>query len=185
MRFILGLLVSLLLVVPAYAQDITEDLTTVFTPYTSGTNTYITWLDSHCTRTSMVYVMDYTFTNQLVVDEYVKLANAGVRLHIMLDKSEFNAVKSEALLVDQLKQAGIEVIITTSPVKHAIMHLKATVIDECYVENGSWNYTSAADNQVNVLEFNNTPSLARGHEFMQLWDNLYTYATNCCAQQNH
>lgn len=147
---------------------------TVFTPFENGTKAYIDFLEEHCHKS--LYVADYTFTSPAIADEYCKLAQQGVAVHVILDLSQTRAVKTEMALIEQLKNAGVEVIVTTSPYKHAIMHCKFSVADNEWIEDGSWNYTNAADNQCNFLNFNTTASPQRARVFLQAWNKIQDYA---------
>lgn len=153
--------------------DAQDGFQTVFTPDVSGTSIYLDWLERRCTKT--LYVADFTFTSEPIVDAYCKLAKSGVDVHVILDSLEARAVKKEAPLISRLRHAGCEVVITDSP-KHKIMHDKFSIADGKWVESGSWNYTIPADSQCNVLEFNVQPSPARARLFRKAWDDIYTYA---------
>lgn len=161
-------------VLPTLAQDPQDGFQTYFTPDTNLTPVYIAWLEKHAFKT--LYVADFTFTSQSIVDEYCKLSSLGVQVHIILDKLESNAVKKEAALIKQLKQANIEVVITTSPKKGAIMHNKYSIADGQWVESGSFNYTDIANFQSNFIDFNIEPSPKRATLFMANWQSIYDFA---------
>lgn len=154
---------------------------TVFTPFENGTDAYIDFLEQHCHKS--LYVADYTFTSQAIADEYCKLAKNGVTVRVILDLSQTRSVKTEQPLIDQLREAGVEVTITTSPYKHAIMHCKFSVADEQWIEDGSWNYTTAADRQCNFLNFNTTASPTRGRVFLEAWHKINDYAQSQLASK--
>jgi phosphatidylserine/phosphatidylglycerophosphate/cardiolipin synthase-like enzyme len=115
----------------------------------------------------------YTLTSEAVADKYIELANKGVDVHVIIDKRQYSALRSTRKLVARMRQAGIEVIPCSSPVKGAIMHLKMTIADGQYVEEGSWNYTPNADLQCNHLNFNREASLDRGQLYRAVWDYIY------------
>ncbi|MGH7485129.1 MAG: phospholipase D-like domain-containing protein, partial [Terriglobales bacterium] len=96
-------------------------------------------------------------------------------VHVLLDLSESKAVSSEAPLIDKLRAAGIDVVIGTSPHKHAIMHNKFSIADGEWVEDGSWNITSNADDQANTLNMNIVPSPQRASLFRATWDKLHDF----------
>jgi hypothetical protein len=147
---------------------------TVFTPYEDGTTSYINWLDQHVHKS--LYVADYTFNNEAVVNKYIELkTQRHVDIHILLDLSESRAVAAEQPLIDKLRAAGIEVVVGTSPHKHAIMHNKWSIADMLWVEDGSWNYTGAADDQANTFNMNNVPSPRRASMFKSTWDKLHDF----------
>lgn len=163
-------------------QDAVQ-LATIFTPFENGTDAYIDYLEKHCRKS--LYVADYTFTSRAVADEYCKLSLNGVAVHVILDLSQTRSVKSEQVLIEQLRDAGVEVIITTSPYKHAIMHCKFSVADEAWVEDGSWNYTEAADKQCNYLNFNTEPSAKRAEAFLNAWRKMSDYALSQLASKQN
>lgn len=146
---------------------------TVFTPYEDGTQAYLAWLDAKAHRS--LYVADYTFNNEAVADKYIELKKRGVDVHILLDLSESRAVSTEKPLIDKLVAAGIDVVIGTSPKKHAIMHNKFSIADDTWVEDGSWNYTGAADDQANMFNMNTVASPRRAAMFRGTWDKLHDF----------
>jgi PLD-like domain len=160
----------------AESTDPQDGFNTVFTPQVNGIQTYLTWLNTYCKKS--LYVADFTFTSPEITQAYCNLAKKGVDVHIILDKLESKAVKSEAPLIAQLSRAGCEIIITTSEKKDAIMHLKMSVADGQWVESGSFNYTDVANNQANNLDFNTEPSPKRAALFMKAWWDLYNFAKN-------
>jgi phosphatidylserine/phosphatidylglycerophosphate/cardiolipin synthase-like enzyme len=66
--------------------------------------------------------------------------------------------------------------IGTSPVGHKIIHVKATVIDHEAVELGSYNYTTAAQAEVNNLLIIESAEVAKAVEdvFDALWQSIIT-----------
>lgn len=173
-RLILALALSLC--APAYASDPQDGFSTVFTPFASGTTQYLDWIDQKCH--SSLYVADFTFTSQDIADKYVALQNSGVDVHVILDKMQTKSVKKERPLIEELRQAGVEVIITTSPRKSAIMHDKFSVADGLWVEDGSYNYTDSANDQCNVLNFNTIASPKRAALFLGTWHEIKDFAEN-------
>jgi phosphatidylserine/phosphatidylglycerophosphate/cardiolipin synthase-like enzyme len=115
-------------------------------------------------------------TSQRVADEYCRLAANGVIVKVILDKSQTLSIDKEQTLIDQMRRAGIEVLVTTSPDHHALMHSKFSIADHAYVIDGSWNYTDSADEQCNVLTFNQSRSPERAAPYIEAWNNLYSYA---------
>ena len=163
---------------PKSSADPQSCFNTVFTPYADGTKTYLEWFASHATPDSKIYIADYTFDNPQVVAKYKEAKEFGADLHVLLDLLESKAVKAEAPLIAELKAANIEVVIGTSPVKHAIMHNKFTVIinpDGVWVEDGSYNYTPNADKQANALNMNTCSSPLRGAAFTNTWMQLHEF----------
>jgi PLD-like domain len=154
--------------------DPQDGFVTIFTPFDQGAAAYLAWLDDRCHRT--LWVADYTFNNPDICHKYCQLEQKGAEVHVILDTSESKAVKQEADLIAQMRTAGIDVTISTSPVKHAIMHSKFSVADDLWVEDGSYNYSDQADKQCNFLNFNIQPSPRRGAMFKAAWFKVFNYA---------
>lgn len=160
--------------VPPSNVDPQKYLTTVFTPFEDGTKAYVDWLDEH--GRNSLYVADYTFNNPVIIDKYVELKiKHKSDVHVLLDLSESRAVAAEQPAIDKLRAAGIEVVVGTSPQSGAIMHNKFSIADGVWVEDGSWNYSDAADKQGNTLNFTKVPSPERGAMFKGSWDKLHTF----------
>jgi phosphatidylserine/phosphatidylglycerophosphate/cardiolipin synthase-like enzyme len=155
-------------------SNTSSNLQTYFTPDTVCTPIYIDWLEKNCKKN--LYVADYTFTNEGIVEEYLTLRKRGVEIHLILDKLQYTSVKAEKGLVARLRRAGCEVVIASSPKKSAIMHLKCSIVDSQYVEDGSWNYSTPADNQCNSLNFSILPDTDRAKAFMAAWQEIYNHA---------
>jgi phosphatidylserine/phosphatidylglycerophosphate/cardiolipin synthase-like enzyme len=166
-------LVTLLLLLISMQCAFASNMSTIFTPYEDGTAAYISWLNINCHQS--LYIIDFTFTSEPITEEYITLAHEGISVNIILDQLEYNAVKVEKSLVARLRAAGCKVYITTSPVKHAICHSKYTICDLTQVSDGSFNYSSVADNQCNTINFSDDPG--RAALFKENWDKVYLYAT--------
>lgn len=149
-------------------QDYTQ---TVFTPYEDGAQAYLGLLDK---AQKSVYIADYSFGSKAVADKLIDLkVNRHVDVHLLLDLSQSRSVKTEAALIESMRNAGIEVVIGTSEKSHQIMHDKYTIVDGLWVESGSWNYTDPANKQANVLDIVKSPKRAR--MFKANWDRMHTF----------
>lgn len=146
---------------------------TQFTPFVDGTETYINWLDSVAKKGVPIYVADFTFTDDRVVAKYIELHKAGSPVYVILDLLQSRSVDEEATHIANLRAAGIEVQVGTSPAG-GIMHNKFTVTGP-WVEDGSWNYTEAANKQANVLNMNTCPSPMRADMFRDVWKKLHDH----------
>jgi hypothetical protein len=149
---------------------------TVHTPREAGTDAYVAWASKRCRGGDMLVAI-YTLTNSRVVDTWVELkTNHRTNVRVVLDLSESRAVESEKDQIKRLDEAGIPYRIGHSPKGSAIMHDKFTACNGEWVEDGSWNYTDAADDQANTLNFNIVPSPLRyakfDGEWRVLWDNF-------------
>ena len=76
-------------------------------------------------------------------------------------------------MIDTLRAAGVEVVIGTSEKSKEIMHNKFTVIDGRIVQDGSWNYTRAANRQANVLNF--VDDYDRAQRFLRYWERMHKF----------
>jgi phosphatidylserine/phosphatidylglycerophosphate/cardiolipin synthase-like enzyme len=85
-----------------------------------------------------IRIQAYGFTSAQIADAIV--AKKGLDIQGVFDRSDRTAKNSQ---VETLKAAGIPVFIDA---KHPIMHVKALIIDGTWVELGSYNYTSQAEN---------------------------------------
>jgi phospholipase D len=173
------LLIVTMLATPILAAELPPvpgppDIRQYFTPKDSGSSIYIAEIDKHATK--QLLVVDFTFNSEPITEEYIKLAKRGVKVRLLLDRLEFNSVSGTKPLVKQLRAAGCEVVITTSPVKHAILHSKYSIIDEDEVIFGSYNYSTQADFQANTLTIIVSSSWAA--TFIEDWNYLYSFATS-------
>jgi len=97
--------------------------------------------------TNSVLVQAYSFTSAPIAKALVEAHKHGVRIQIILDKSQRTEKYSEA---DFTAHAGIPTFIDA---KHAISHNKIMVIDRQTILTGSFNFTKAAEdnNAENLL----------------------------------
>lgn len=94
-----------------------------------------------------VLVQAYSFTSAPIAKALVDAHKRGVKVTVILDKSQRGEKYSSA---DFLKNAGVATFIDA---KHAIAHNKVMVIDGATVITGSFNFTKAAEesNAENLL----------------------------------
>ena len=88
-----------------------------------------------------VLVQAYSFTSKPIAEALVSAHKRGVKVKVLLDKSQRNGKGSK---LAQLVEAGIPVSIDT---KHSIAHNKVMIIDGVTVITGSFNFTSAAEDK--------------------------------------
>ncbi|HNN62270.1 MAG TPA: phospholipase D-like domain-containing protein, partial [Candidatus Obscuribacter sp.] len=137
---------------PKSGVDPQDYIETVFTPYQSGLAAYLNFLDG--TKHSL-RIASYSLTEESITDKLIELKGRGVKdIIVLVDKSQTlsggrnkTGLKYQQEQVQRLRDAGIEVVIGTSEKRGQIMHLKATVRDGEWVEDGSWNYSGSADFQ--------------------------------------
>ncbi len=94
-----------------------------------------------------IYVQAYSFTSAPIAKSLVDAARRGVKVVVILDKSQRSERYTGATF---LRNEGIPVYIDD---KHAIAHNKVMVIDGDEVVTGSFNFTKAAEekNAENLL----------------------------------
>lgn len=116
-----------------------------------------------------VLVQAYSFTSKEIAQGLIDAAHRGVRVCVLLDKS--NESESYTELGD-LTSHGVDVRIDAC---HAIAHNKIMVIDGRTVLTGSFNFTNQAEkeNAENLLVMRNHRDLAM------------TYRANFEAHRNH
>jgi len=128
-----------------YSQD--ADLKAInvcFTP-PSGCSELIAREISHASND--LYIQAYGFTSQKIVNQILAAHNRGVKINVLLDKSNLTDRYSKIM---QLTDAGIQVKVDKLP---GIAHNKVIIIDRAKVITGSFNFTNNADqkNAENVL----------------------------------
>lgn len=104
-------------------------------------------VDTLAQAKSAVLVQAYSFTSEPIAQALVSAHQRGVRVEVILDKSQRTENDSMATLV---ANAGISVFIDAA---HAIAHNKVMVIDDAIVITGSFNFTKSAEerNAENLL----------------------------------
>ncbi len=97
------------------------------------------------------YIASYSITNANVINKLIQLHDRGLDAEILTDKTQA-AGKREQLALMILQENHIPVFVGRS-VDHALMHCKFCVIDDHLVEDGSWNFTTSANKEDNILNF--------------------------------
>ena len=117
---------------------------TCFTP-PSGCGTVIANLISKAEES--IYVQAYGFTSGEIAKALINASNRGVKVRVLLDKSNIGAKYSK---MRDLRKAGIEVLIDEIS---GIAHNKTIIIDASLIITGSFNFTTSADirNTENVI----------------------------------
>ena len=126
-------LFSVLLALNAIAADIQV----FFSPNGGCTETVV---ENVGKAKSTVLVQAYSFTSAPIAKALVDAKNRGVKVEVILDKSQRTEKYSGA---DFLLHAGVQTFIDA---KHAIAHNKIMVIDSHTILTGSFNFTKAAEN---------------------------------------
>lgn len=159
-------IVWLLLLTGCYPEgSIPQGVKVYFSPGGGATEAVVNSLE-HATNT--VLVQAYSFTSAPIARALVDALRRGVKVQVILDKSQRTEKYSEA---DFLKNEGIPTLIDA---QHSIAHNKIMVLDGYLVLTGSFNFTKAAEenNAENLLVIND-PALAK------------QYAENWSAHERH
>ena len=113
-------------------------------------------------------LLAYSFTSAPIAEALVEAHKRGVDVQVVVDKSQKNAKYTSATFI---ANAGIPVRIDF---QHAIAHNKVIIVDARTVEQGSFNYTKAAEqsNGENVLVTWDNPKLAEVYltDWKKHWD---------------
>lgn len=138
-------------------------ISTCFTP-PSGCGTVIASRISKAQES--IHVQAYGFTSGEIAKALINANNRGVKVRVLLDKSNIGAKYSK---MRDLRKAGIEVLIDEVS---GIAHNKIIIIDGSAVITGSFNFTTSADirNTENVIIVQNKP-LAQ--KYLQNWHARY------------
>lgn len=138
----------LLLVLGCEPQaSIPQGVQVYFSPGGGATGAVVNALDH---ATNSVLVQAYSFTSAPIAEALVTAHKRGVKVQVILDKSQRTEKYSEA---DFLQHNDIPTLIDA---EHAIAHNKIMVIDSYLVLTGSFNFTRAAEehNAENLLVIN-------------------------------
>ena len=121
-----------------------DNVQVFFSPSGGCTETVVREIDA---AKATVLVQAYSFTSAPIAKALVDAHKRGVKVQVILDKSQRTEKYSSA---DFLAHAGIPTLIDA---KHAIAHNKIMVIDSAVVITGSFNFTKAAEehNAENLL----------------------------------
>jgi phosphatidylserine/phosphatidylglycerophosphate/cardiolipin synthase-like enzyme len=101
-------------------------------------------------------VLAYSFTSAPIAQALVEAHKRGIDVQVVVDKSQKREKYTSATFI---ANAGIPIRIDS---KHAIAHNKVIIVDGRTVQQGSFNYTKAAEesNGENVLVNWNNQKLA-------------------------
>lgn len=107
-----------------------------------------------------------------LTDALIEKHRAGVVVDAIFDHSQAQG-KAEAPEILKLMQAGVPFLIGTSPEEGQLLHAKVTVVDEEWVEEGSWNYSESATKQFNTARITHSTQLA--HIYLLARDKVRAY----------
>lgn len=148
---------------PCHGADITlreAPLSVYFSPRGGAENAVVAEVGR---ATETVSVLAYSFTSPAIVSALIEAHKRGVKVTLVLDKSQRSDQRSGT---EEVVQAGILTYIDS---RHAIAHNKVMVIDGHKVITGSFNFTKSAEerNAENLLIIESA-ELARLYQ--QEWD---------------
>ena len=158
----------------------TAEQTRIITPYADGLKAFEAFLAGAAASGAKLRTMIYGCTLQPFFDALIEAHRCGADVKVIFDHTQA-AGRAEAPQIARLREAGLadgqHFLIGTSPVHHQIVHLKATVIwtpdGKVGVEDGSWNYSTSASQQMNDLCFTASPGLA--DYYKQAFDRLWAW----------
>jgi len=115
-----------------------------FSPHGGASRAIINEIDN---AKDEILVQAYSFTSSPIAKALVDAHKRGIRVEVILDKSQRKETYTEATF---LANMGVSTFIDD---KHAIAHNKIMIIDKEMVITGSFNFTKAAEekNAENVL----------------------------------
>jgi phosphatidylserine/phosphatidylglycerophosphate/cardiolipin synthase-like enzyme len=175
------LLLLLLVILP---QSAWAQVQVAFSPNGGALELVIHTIDS---AHNTVRMAAYSFTSKPIASALVRARKRGVDVRIVVDKSQTTQQYSAATF---LANQGVPVRIDY---QYAIMHDKFIVSDGTTVEEGSFNYTDAAEsrNAENVLVLRDSIVAARyDKEWERLWGEseemkAHSLTPNRWKRENH
>jgi phospholipase D len=85
--------------------------------------------------------MAYSFTSKPIAEALVTAHTRGVKVHILIDKSQLKEKHSQ---LSYLGQNGLSVFIDSA---QGIAHNKVMIFDDRFVLTGSFNFSKAAESR--------------------------------------
>ncbi len=168
--FLLFFLISCVLLFHSEAQSPSPSWSVYFSPKGGCTQAIINELDK---AKSSILVQAYSFTSAPIAKVLLNAHKRGVRVDVLLDKSQRKEKYSSA---DFLNNLGIPTRIDAA---HAIAHNKVMIIDKEVVITGSFNFTKAAEdkNAENLLVIRDKNLAAKYVESWKVhWEHSESYA---------
>jgi phosphatidylserine/phosphatidylglycerophosphate/cardiolipin synthase-like enzyme len=143
---VLSVIISLLSLTPVQAEQFksTGTIDVYFSPNGGCTDAIVKELNNAKTE---ILVQAYSFTSRPIAKALVDAKKRGIKIEVILDKSQQSQKYSAA---DFVAHAGIPTYIDSV---HAIAHNKIMIIDRSTLITGSFNFTKAAEenNAENLL----------------------------------
>lgn len=143
----------------------------LFTPYqATETETAIINLVDHAEH--KIIATFYGFTDPALADSLIKAKTRGCQVSIVVDKTQA-AGSHQKVLIKQLQSAGIYVAVGKSACHNQLIHCKAIVVDDRFVESGSLNFSASGLQQDNFIDIVDDP--IRAGQFTDFWTKIDEY----------
>jgi phosphatidylserine/phosphatidylglycerophosphate/cardiolipin synthase-like enzyme len=126
-----------------------------------------------------IRIADYAFNLEPLVNLLIKQHHQHIDIQLVLDRSE-STTEFEKPLLQKLTKADVPFVVGTSSKDHEIMHNKFTILDDAWVQSGSWNYTASAADEDNFFDIEH--STERAQAFSADWQKMYDWITTHEAQ---
>ena len=138
--------------------DVQDEIQTFYCPFDKGAaeNAVVNLLNS---AEKEIWGNAFGLTDPRFVDALIAAKQRGVEVVFTADSTQAAGPHEKPLVVELLK-AGCDIQIGKSPVHSQLLHLKAFEIDGKVVEDGSWNFSPSASQQLNVVNIYNSPKRA-------------------------
>ena len=135
-----------------------------------GLDTHLVTLMDKATKT--LDVADYDFDLANVADAMARAKKRGVVVRMVTDTDTLTDTKNKEIqsAFDKLKVVGIPIV---DDKRSPIMHNKFTVVDNEWIETGSWNYTDGDTYHLNNNQIIiHNPQLAQNYtaEFVKMFE---------------
>lgn len=127
-------------------------VTTYLTPQDRMGNAFMDLLKQ--TERSL-HLWVFEITHKQAMAEIIAMAKRGIAVSLIQDLQSYNEFSDLKAWVDELKAAGADVTVRSSPCENTFMHMKSAVFDKALVWDGSWNPTYSGlwgANSANLFE---------------------------------
>ncbi|MCF8568337.1 phospholipase D-like domain-containing protein [Alicyclobacillus tolerans] len=162
--------------------------TRIVTPYADGIKVFSAFLGS---AEKKIRTMIYGATLDVFFDDLIAAKKNGLDVKVIFDHMQSTGHTEHAKIEGLIAAGwvdGTDFVIGTSPKSDQIIHIKATWLDDRWVEDGSLNYSPSAFKQVNTICIQEWPEYAVYLDgiFNQQWDwvmkNDQRYQLNECGR---
>lgn len=146
-------------------------ITTLFAPFEDTEGAFLAFVGG---ARKSIQVLIYGFHLPKLTDALIQAHQRGLDVSIILDHTQAEG-KAESSEVQKLVDAGVPLLIGTSPVHRQILHSKFCIVDRKAVEFGSWNYSLSASQQSNTMSFVTDRAYAK--TFLQHFNRIRDFIT--------